>query len=524
MTDRGGPYIELASAADFDAGPLRLRPSLRQVQIGGSSVSLEPRVMQVLVALAERPGETVPRDELIARCWRGAVVSDDAVQRCIARLRKLARSTGGFEIETLTRIGYRLRTDSTADGRSTPTPLGIPEDSRPSIVFTAMHVQSPLSGDQRFAETLAAEITEALALNRDLLVHARSLRSSGSMLDQDVREIGREMQVRYVAFGSLRRADGASRITVQLAETSHGRIVWSHAVPGGTDQAPSTDLVIEIAGRIANELMSQESQRVLQKSSGWTAWEAVVRSRAAYQGISLPSLGLAVQEARRAVQLDPNFGAAHAALANALAATYEVSGAFDADLAREARTHADAAVALDPDNPTVLAWAANALGMATRPAQGFELAARAVELAPAHWVAHLYLGRQYLYRGEPERALAEFAEHDRGSPKWPWQFYVTFYRAVAHSMAGRLEQAERELDRSAVMNPEYPYVWIAKTILHTMAGRQDLAQAAVQRLKELEGEDSLDLQLARLEHSNPDRNASESMRSALRRAWDRASR
>lgn len=518
MTDGRPPHIELANTVDFGVGPLRLRPSLREVQVGAETASLEPRVMQVLVALAERAGETVTRDELIARCWRGAVVGEDAVQRCVARLRKLAQSTGGFEIETLTRIGYRLRPDATAERPSTPGRLEMPEDSRPSIVFASMHVQSPLSGDQRYAEILAREITEALALNRDVQVHVRS-GAFGSGLDQDVCAIGREMHVRYVAFGSLRRVDGASRITIQIAETSQGRIVWSHAVQSGTDRSPSTDLVIEISGRIANELMSQESARVLQKSSELTAWEAVVRSRAAYQGISLPSVRRAADEARRAVQLDPNFGAAHAALANALAATYEVSGALDADLAREAKTHADAAVAIDPDNPTVLTWAANALGMATRPAQGFELALRAVELAPAHWVAHLYLGRHYLYRGEPERALAEFSEHERSAPKWPWQFYVTFYRAIAHSMAGRLDQAERELERSAVMNPEYPYVWIARAILHTISGKPDLAQAAVRRLKSLEGEDSLALQLARVAHSYPDGESSEPMRSALRRIW-----
>lgn len=522
MSDGGGSYIELAGTADFDVGPLRLRPSLREVQVGGTTCSLEPRVMQVLVALAERAGETVPRDELIARCWRGAVVSEDAVQRCIRQLRRLAESAGGFEIQTLTRVGYRLRPGSTDPVRSSSGRSGAATDSRPSIAFTSIHVQSALSSDQRFAEHLADEVTEALALNRDLQVIASGSALPGPSEDRDVRALGRETGVAYAASGNLRRIDAELRVTIRLAETAQGRIIWSHAIQGEMQHPPSTDLVIEIAARIAHELMSQESLRVMQKSSDLTAWESVVRSRAAYQGISLEDLGVAVAEARRAVHLDPNFGAAHAALANALAATYEVSGALDPALAQEARTHADAAVALDPDNPTVLAWAGNALGMATRPAQGFELAVRAVELAPAHWVAHLYLGRQYLYRGEPERALEQFAEHDRGAPKWPWQFYVTFYRAIAHSMAGRIEEAERQLARAAVMNPDYRYVWIAQAILYTTSGQHEAAGAAVRRLKALDGNDSLDLQLARIAHSYPQQESREALLSALREAWKAA--
>jgi DNA-binding winged helix-turn-helix (wHTH) protein len=69
---------------------------------------LQPRIMQVLVALAERRGEVVSHDELMARCWGGFAVSDDAIHRCIGRLRRLAEAHGGFRLETVPRVGYQL--------------------------------------------------------------------------------------------------------------------------------------------------------------------------------------------------------------------------------------------------------------------------------------------------------------------------------------------------------------------------------------------------------------------------------
>ncbi|MDP3740241.1 MAG: winged helix-turn-helix domain-containing protein [Hyphomonadaceae bacterium] len=100
--------VDLAREADFSVGRLTIRPSLRQVEAGADSETLEPRVMQVLVALFQRRNEVVSRDELIARCWSGRVVGEDAISRCIARVRKLGDAHGAFGLETIARVGYRL--------------------------------------------------------------------------------------------------------------------------------------------------------------------------------------------------------------------------------------------------------------------------------------------------------------------------------------------------------------------------------------------------------------------------------
>ena len=100
--------IDLAEEPDFSLGGLQVCPSTRRVVSGGHVAVLQPRIMQVLVALARRRGAVVSRDELMARCWSGFAVSDDAIHRCIGRLRRLAETHGGFRLETVPRVGYQL--------------------------------------------------------------------------------------------------------------------------------------------------------------------------------------------------------------------------------------------------------------------------------------------------------------------------------------------------------------------------------------------------------------------------------
>jgi DNA-binding winged helix-turn-helix (wHTH) protein len=103
-------HIVLAHELPFSVGLVRVHPSTRQVERGGRWETLEPRVMQVFVALARANGSIVTRDELIDWCWNGRIVGEDAINRAISRLRQVATDIGGgsFGVETITKVGYRL--------------------------------------------------------------------------------------------------------------------------------------------------------------------------------------------------------------------------------------------------------------------------------------------------------------------------------------------------------------------------------------------------------------------------------
>lgn len=101
--------IDLADEPDFDLGALHVAPSTRELFSPDGREVLEPRVMMVLVVLAGHRGHTVSRDHLVETCWQGLVVGDDAINRVIGKLRKVAAASGAFEIETITKVGYLLR-------------------------------------------------------------------------------------------------------------------------------------------------------------------------------------------------------------------------------------------------------------------------------------------------------------------------------------------------------------------------------------------------------------------------------
>ncbi len=113
----GEARVELVRQPDFELAGLRVRPSTCEVISGGEAHRLEPRIMQVLVALTRAQGQVLSREDLINSCWSGRVVGEDAVNRCIGRLRRLFETTGApVSISTIARVGFRLDVDDVPVG------------------------------------------------------------------------------------------------------------------------------------------------------------------------------------------------------------------------------------------------------------------------------------------------------------------------------------------------------------------------------------------------------------------------
>src|SRR5690242_7293488 len=103
--------IDLDLTAPVKLGRLDLNPALREIRRDdGAEEVIEPRVMQVLLALAEARSEIVRREDLTERCWEGRIVGEDAINRVLSRLRRVAETIGqdSFRIETVSKVGYRL--------------------------------------------------------------------------------------------------------------------------------------------------------------------------------------------------------------------------------------------------------------------------------------------------------------------------------------------------------------------------------------------------------------------------------
>jgi DNA-binding winged helix-turn-helix (wHTH) protein/TolB-like protein len=296
--ESGQGLINLAREEEFSLGSVRVRPGSREVIADGRAEIFEPRVLQVLVALARRRGEVVSRDELSARCWEGRPVGDDALNRCIARIRKLAETSGAFTIETIPRVGYRLTPEPATgfDAAASPAPAAPAESPAPSPQaaasgFARRHARALIAGvvllgvaalgvylasrdSARFDEALDERTVIVLPFNAlnddaDTRNFAQSISASVSnVLSQSgVRvvsparaemfrgaERGRaaeESGARFIIDGEVRRDGGAVRVVVRADDGRVGRTLWSNVFEGQTNAAAalSDSITRYIGGR-----------------------------------------------------------------------------------------------------------------------------------------------------------------------------------------------------------------------------------------------------------------------------------
>ncbi|WP_201299164.1 winged helix-turn-helix domain-containing protein, partial [Novosphingobium sp. 9U] len=135
MSDAAAP-IELAHEPPYTIGPLRICPSTRELVRGDATEVLEPRVMQVLVALYRAGGAILSRDDLTRSCWAGRAVGEDAINRVISRLRRAAEGIGGgvFRIETVTKVGYRLVELDRAEAGPAIVEIPLEQTAPPTVV------------------------------------------------------------------------------------------------------------------------------------------------------------------------------------------------------------------------------------------------------------------------------------------------------------------------------------------------------------------------------------------------------
>lgn len=174
--------IVLARERPFRLGDVEVEPATRQLVVGDIDQTIEPRVMQVLVALAESPGRIVTRDELVERCWNGRIVGDDAVNRALSRVRQLASAAGpaAFTVETIPRVGYRLVTsDASRSDFSPRRPLGFFDRRAAVIGATGLLGTAALVGLPRIWPSSDSPSREA----RQLFERAFILRYSGQPED-----------------------------------------------------------------------------------------------------------------------------------------------------------------------------------------------------------------------------------------------------------------------------------------------------------------------------------------------------
>jgi TolB-like protein/DNA-binding winged helix-turn-helix (wHTH) protein/tetratricopeptide (TPR) repeat protein len=400
--------INLADMPDFDLGGLRISPAHRLVGENGEQKELEPKVVQVLVALASARPQVVSRDRLIEQCWDGRIVGDDALNRCIVALRHLAKqfSPEPFAIETVTRVGYCLlerSSDSTEARPSRRRKRGAAVAALLALLLVAIGLAVALprlwtangqpasiavlpfrnlsAGDSYFAEGISEEILDRLSREPALRVAGRA--SSGQFgPDSDVRDVARRLNVDYVLEGSVRAQGVRVRVNADLIRASDRARLWSESYDGTINDifAIQTEIGQRVAGGIRRQFVHSPARKV-----NGEAYALYLNARGLLRSYN-PENGQEAQRLlRQALSVDPKFAAAWSSLAEALlfdGATKGNEGMIA--IVPQARDAARRALQLDPNDSGAHAILAELLGLDTPEAiaerrRAGELAARTDE-------------------------------------------------------------------------------------------------------------------------------------------------
>ena len=423
----------------------------------GREIPLTPSEFDLLLVFVDRPGRALTRDSLLlAVSGRESESYDRAVDVLVGRLRRKIEPDPKAPrlIVTVPGVGYKFtaRPESAVDpvagaGRTAPQTDGpvVPRD-HPSIAVLPF---DNLSGDPEqdyFCDGMVEEIITALSRVKWFLVIARSSTFTYKGRAVDVKQVGRELGVRYVLEGSVRKSGNRVRITAQLIEAETGLQAWSDRFDGVIDDIFELQdrITGSIVGAIEPRMSAAELERIKRQRTGsQTAYDCFLRAHAHFY-TETPEAALETQRLLNiAIASDPAFAPPYALAAENL--LYAISQTWSADWERdlaEADRLARAGLEHGPDDPMVLAAGGHVIAYT---ACDFDasgaLIERAMALNPNSAIVCTYSGFERIYAGDPERSLAFFTRALRLSPLDLRRHTCHSGMAISLVMLGRPEEA-----------------------------------------------------------------------------------
>jgi adenylate cyclase len=360
---------------------------------------------------------------------------------------------------------------------------------RPSVAVMPFTNMSGDPEQEYFVDGIVEDIITGLSRLRWLHVVARNSTFTYKGRAVDLKQVGRELGVRYVLEGSLRKMGNRVRVTAQLIAAASGTHVWAERYDRALDDIfeLQDEITLSVVGAIEPSLLRAEIEHAKRKRpNSLDAYDLYLRA-VPYLRVNMPSeadkaLGLL----RQALSVQPDYPAAHAAAALCYEQRYMRGGLPKADK-EAALLHARAAIEAGADDAETLATAGFAIGLV---AHDYETAMNAIERAlkiNATSVPALFFGAIILgHAGLAERAV-EYAERAlRFSPLDPWIANSYVALAIAYCAAGNWEAAASACGKAIEANPRFSLSYVLQAAALSMLGRLEEAKAVARRVPELE--------------------------------------
>ncbi len=471
-------------------GDHRLDIERRELRRGAELIAIEPKVFDLLVFLVRQRDRVVSKDDLLQAVWHGRTVSESALTTRINAVRRAVGDDGTAQllVRTFTRKGVRFIAEVTeiAD-RALP--------DKPSIAVLPFQNMSGDPEQEYFADGMVEEITTAIARCPGLFVIARNSSFAYKGKSVDVKQTARELGVRYVLEGSVRKAGDRVRIAGQLIDSTTGAHIWADRFDGALDDVfELQDRVAGgVVGAIEPRLRRVEAERASRKpTESPDAYDLHLRAQAQAYKRNREGLAESIRLARLAFELDPAYGPAIARIALSRGMQRQRNWIPPAGPeVEEGIAMARQAIAAAGDDPWVLDFA----GLALAQLAGDNHAAlsaldRAIVLNPNFALAFGHRAVVLSYLNRPDEAIRSAHQAIRLSPFDPAMF--SFYQALARAelAAGRYEAGLSWAEAALRENGGMPALRL-KLSLCGYLGRHEEARTCLSRVREFDCEPTI---------------------------------
>ena len=417
----------------------------------------------------------------------GIVISDDTYRQVRDKLNVAFEDVGEHQLKNITRPVriYRVRFEATTQSASPA--LSLPD--RPSIAVLPFQNMSDGPEQEYFVDGIVEDIITGLSRIKWLFVIARNSTFTYKGRAVDVKQVGRELGVRYVLEGSVRKAADRVRITAQLIDASTGAHVWAERYDRKSDDifALQDEITLSVVGAIEPSLRLAEIERAKRKRpDSLDAYDLVLQAIPdVYSRMPEPSKRALVL-LERALVLDPNYALAHACAAECHHSLFLRGGMHEENRAASVR-HAQVAITHGQDDALALTLAGFCVGMEGHDrAAAFAALEAALAVSPSSALTYILGSVIFALSGEAERAI-DWAERGlRLSPLDPWRSSALLALSVANFHRGRYEEAATAGRKSVQSSPGFSIPHVALAASLAKLGRIEEARAAAARVLELQ--------------------------------------
>ena len=479
--------------AVYEFGPFRLDARLGILLRGPQPTALGQRAVALLQLLLERAGEPVTKDMLIEAAWPGLAVEDSNLTVQIAGLRKVLDEAGGAGwVETLPRRGYRyvgppVAARPLAASREDSPALNPPD--KPSVAVLPFVNLSEDPKQEYLADGMVDDIITGLSRIRWVFVIGRgsTFTYRGRMVDP--KQIGRELGVRYVLQGTVRKVSDRVRINCQLVEAMTGAHVWSERYDRnlGDVFALQDEIASSVVGAMEPGLRRAEIERIKRKRpESLDAYELVLKAQPDVDSGMPDQVTRALVLLERSLSLAPTYALAHASAAMCHHCLFLRAGLRDENLAASI-LHAQAAITHGQDDALALTLAGFSIGMDGHDrSAAFAAFEAALAISPSSALTYI-LGSVILgWSAEVERAI-EWAERGmRLSPFDPWTFAALHACILGHFHRGRFADAAAAAHKAILTNPAHSISYMLLAAPLVKLGQLAEAKAAASTVLRLQ--------------------------------------